>query len=71
MSLPFLNPNKMANMIMMRKKADGAVESNEEGEHTPGLMNAAEDLLRAIASKDAKSLAGAIQSAVENCEGAE
>lgn len=57
-NLPFLKPDKMAGVIMMKKKGDSPMEPvSEEGEPKPELLNMAEDLIRAIHAKDAKSVA--------------
>lgn len=59
--LPFLQPKKLSAVIMASHKPNGSVEpENEEGEHTPELMGASEDLISAIHSKDAKAVADAI-----------
>lgn len=58
--LPFLNPKRVSSVMIAKSKPDGSVEAmNEEGEHSPGMMSAAEDMLSAIHMKDAKALATA------------
>ena len=63
--LPFLKPKAMSGVIIARKKADGGgIEPmHEEGEHEPGLMAAAEDLISAFHMKDAKAVADALVAA--------
>lgn len=59
-----MKPEKMASVIMARHKKDGSTEvMHEEGGHHPGLMSAAEDLVRAIHSKDHKGVADAMKAA--------
>lgn len=68
--LPFLKPDKIAGAVLIAKrKKDGSIESSnqEVGEHGPELMSAAEDLLRALASKDARAVASALQAAYNIC----
>lgn len=63
--LPYLNPRKSAGIIIAKRIGDKTEDSHEEGEHPEGLMAAAEDILSAIAMKDAKALASAIKAAIE------
>lgn len=51
------------------KSGDTSMEmkDNESGQGE-GLLSAAEDILKAIAAKDAKALAVAIQAAVSECD---
>lgn len=64
--LPFLAPKKQAGVIIAKRKPDGGIEAmHEEGEHEPGLMAAAEDLISAVHAKDAKGVADAIKAAFE------
>lgn len=66
--LPFLKPKKMGSVVGVVTKADGEVKSTgEEGEDV-GMVAAAEDILSAIALKDAPALALALRSAYELCE---
>lgn len=68
--LPFLKAQKAPTTIMAVTKPEGGIETKgEDGEIDPGLMAAAEDLIHAIQSKDAKSVAMALQAAHEMCEG--
>jgi hypothetical protein len=67
--LPFLQPKKQASVIIAARKKDESTETiGEEGEHPPGLMAAAEDVLSAVANKDATALAGALKAAFECCD---
>lgn len=66
--LPFLKPKQVASVIVANRHPDpdGTLESQgPEDEMHPGLMSAAEDLIRAVHSKDAHAVAGALQSAFE------
>ncbi len=67
--LPFLQPKKAAGVIMAKRTPQGTTEPmHEEGEHEPGLMSAAEDLISAVHAKDAKGVADAFKAAFEVCE---
>lgn len=58
--LPFLKP-KQAGSIMYQKAGPNGLETEgKEGEHHPGILAAAEDLISAIAMKDAKGVADAM-----------
>lgn len=60
--LPFLQPKKLASVIALKHKKDGSNEpSHEEGEHTPELMSASEELINAVHSKDANRVAAAVK----------
>lgn len=62
MSLPFLKPEKMASVIVAKRKSDGSIEpSHEEGQHPPEHMAAAEDLIRNIHAKSAHGVASALK----------
>jgi hypothetical protein len=67
--LPFLKP-KSQNAVIMAKYSpkDGVEAEKEEGGMDPGLLSAAEDMLSAIAMKDATALAKAFQDAFEMSE---
>lgn len=66
--LPFLKPEKMASVIVARRKSDGSQRiEHEEGEHPPELMAAAEALIRALNSKSAKDVASAIKDCIDCC----
>lgn len=70
--LPFLKQRKIASVIMAKRKPDGAIEPiSEEGEETPELMSAAEDLIRALHSKDAGAVAAALKAAFQMMDSAE
>lgn len=67
--LPFLQPKKIATMMVASKKPDGSIE--QEGpadEPNHALLAAAEDLISAVHMKDAKAVAEAIESAFEICD---
>lgn len=62
--LPFLNNKKhVAGLIMEYRKPDGGKEQEPEDQSNQGLTACAEAALRAIAAKDAQSLAKAWQDA--------
>lgn len=64
--LPFLKPKRVAGVIISQRKPDGSNEmKHEEGEEMSQMEVCAEDILRAIANKDAKALAGALQAAMD------
>lgn len=59
--LPFMKP-KQSGSIIQAKYSDGGMEiENEEGQHSPGIMSAAEDLISAVHMKDAKGVADALK----------
>lgn len=67
--LPFLQPKKMASVIIASRKPSGEITpEHEEGEHEPGLMSAAEDLISAVHAKDASAVASALSAAFEMME---
>jgi hypothetical protein len=67
--LPFLAPRKQAGVIMAKRTPEEKTEVvSEEGEHPPGLMAAAEDLISAVHAKDAKGVADALKAGVECCD---
>lgn len=64
--LPFLQPKKMASVMMAKRKKDGSHEiQHEEGGHHPALMSAADDLIRAVHSKDSHGVASAMKAGHE------
>ena len=63
--LPFLKPKAVGSVVVLDSKQK---PSHEEGEHPPELMAAAEDLLSAIANKDAKAVADAMSAAFYYCD---
>lgn len=60
--LPFLKP-KQAGSVMSIKYDEKKGQESEgmEGEHSPGIMSAAEDLISAIHAKDSKGVADALK----------
>jgi hypothetical protein len=59
----------MAGSIIARTKPEGGVEDeSQEGMEDPGMMAAAEDMIQAFHSKDAKALAEAFEAAFAICE---
>lgn len=70
--LPFLKPEKMASVIVARRKKDGSVlPEHAEGQHPPELMSAAEDLIRAVQEKSASAVASALKNAFDVLEARE
>lgn len=65
--LPFLAPRKQAGVIIAKRVGDKTEAVSEEGEHPPGLMAAAEDLISAVHAKDAKGVADALKAGYECC----
>lgn len=69
--LPFLRPRKQAGVqappTQVTRKPDGDLESDKDSENQ-GLMSAAQDLIQAIHSKDAKAVSAALKAAFEICE---
>lgn len=72
------DPKKMAAMILISKKPsyDEMKKSNAEAKQSvadgsEGYEVAAEDIMKAIESKDAKSLSQALQSFVSMCDAQE
>lgn len=64
--LPFLKPRPQVGVIVRERKPDGgSKEQGMEGQDSPGLMACAEDLIRAINSKDARSVMSALKSMFE------
>lgn len=71
--LPFLKNDKKVSGIILETRRTPDQKPNEpesDDSHAP-LEACAEDILRAIASKDAKHLALALQAAYDICESAE
>ncbi len=70
MSLPFLQPEKMASVIAARRvKKDGSQSTEPaQGEHPPELMAAAEDLIRQVQNKSASGVATALKNAFMVCD---
>lgn len=64
MSLPFLKPKQMAGVIISHRKPDGGkMEQPNESEGDHAMEAAADDIMRAISSKDSKHLAHALRNA--------
>lgn len=63
--LPFMQPKKITSVLVGKKNPDSSLELEASEEMDAGIMSAAEDLIRAVHSKDAKAVAGALQSAFE------
>jgi hypothetical protein len=56
--LPFLQPKKMASVVMSARKADGTEATRStEGENAPAHVAMAEKLISAIHSKNAQEVA--------------
>lgn len=70
MPLPFLAKKQMSGVIVSQRKKDGAGinEGETEGAGNHAMEAAAEDIIRAITSKDAQHLALALQAAYDICE---
>lgn len=64
--LPFLKPKPMGSVVVAVKD-DKLKPSHDESSHPPELMAAAEDLISAVGSKDAKAVADAMYAAYEVC----
>lgn len=72
--LPFLKPKKVAGIIISHRKPDSDEPKpldQEEGDENHAMEACAEDILRAISSKDAKHLALALQAAFDCMESGE
>lgn len=65
--LPFLNKPKPMGSVVVAMKDDKPETSHDEGSHPPELLAASEDLISAIASKDANAVAEALYAAYEVC----
>lgn len=65
--LPFMEPKKLAGVVMMKMKGNSPEASHEEGEPMPELMSAAEDLIAAVHSKSAADVANALKAAMDIC----
>ncbi len=66
--LPFMKPKAMTGLIISKRKPDDKPEeTHSEGNENQGLEAAAEDLIRAVHSKDAKAVAAAMRAAFEIC----
>lgn len=69
--LPFLQPKKIATLMVSRRGKPGVAAKNEvvpgDGEN-PGLISAAEDLMSAIEQKSRVDIARALRAAFEICD---
>ena len=64
--LPFLKEKKVAGLILSKRKPDGSVsEEHSDDDKDHGLEAAAEDLIRALSSKDISSVAAALRAAFQ------
>ena len=64
--LPFLAPKKSPGVITVSTvDSNGSIDSAPEDAESSSLEICAEDMLRAIANKDAKALASALQAALD------
>lgn len=69
MPLPFLKAKPVAGLIISHRKADGGkVEEDSAENEDAGITSCAEDLIRAIHAKDAKSVAAAMRAAFQIME---
>lgn len=67
--LPFLKAKPAGSVVVYKTKSDGdMMPEKEEGGHPPELLSAAEDLIKAVASKDASAVADAIYAAFSYCD---
>lgn len=70
--LPFLKPKSQSvGMIVQKRTPDGSIDNAVDESGDPAMEACAEDIMRAIANKDAKALAFAIKSAFECMDSAE
>ena len=65
--LPYLQPHRMAAMITTVRKPSGEGEMKPE-QKNPALLAAAEDLIRAVHSKDIPAVADALEAAFQECD---
>lgn len=63
--LPFLKPKYQTGLIVETRKSDGDKERTNQSDADDGLKMAAEDLIRAVHSKDGASVASALRAAFE------
>lgn len=69
--LPFLKKKQQAGIIVKERQPNGSIEHSmdkEESNEDQGLIAAAQDLINAINSKDAKAVSQALQAAFEICD---
>lgn len=66
MSLPFLKKQSMAGLIISHRKPDGSKEEEKtEGQEDQGLISCADDLIRAVHSKDSQAVSSALRAAFQ------
>lgn len=63
--LPFLKPKQAGSVVSIKYDKDGQEPMGEEGEHHPGLLAAAEDLISSVHAKDSKGVADALKAHYE------
>jgi hypothetical protein len=64
--LPYLKPRRVAGLIVAKTKPQGGIEDlHEAGSEDEAIIACAEDMIRAMHAKDAKSLASALKAAFE------
>lgn len=69
MNLPFLKNKKISSLIVSQRNPDGTHdEQHSEGDEYVGLESAAEDLIRAVHSKDTQGVCAALKAAFEICD---
>ena len=66
--LPFLQPKRITSVLVAKQKPEGNVELGADEPELDSLEMAAEELIRAVAAKDAKAVATALQAAFEVCD---
>lgn len=59
--LPYLKPKKMGTVMEANYSEGKLGQAKEEGEHSMGIMSAAEDLISAVHAKDTKGVADALK----------
>ena len=71
LALPFLRKKQTAALIIQHRKPDGQVEvSHGQDDDDAGILAAAEDLCKALESKDYHAVAAALKAAFELLEAA-
>lgn len=69
MALPFLQKRNIASIIMAKQTPTGSIEETKDTpKEDEGLIQASEDLLKAVAAKDAEAVAKALRAAFEMCD---
>lgn len=60
--LPFMKPEKQSSVVVGHKKPSGGIEiDGNEGEPSHAAQAIAEDLIRAVNSKDVKAVAACLE----------